>query len=407
VNYTDAVEWLYGLQLHGIKLGLENMRRLCATLGIRTESDASCAFIHVAGTNGKGSVCAMIDAACRAGGLATGLYTSPHLVTFRERIRLNGAMISEGEVAAGLTRLREATADWDHAATFFEITTAIALAWFQQRGAEIVVLETGLGGRLDATNVVTPRVAAITPVALDHTQWLGATIAEIAAEKAGIIKAGVPVVVLPQPPEAERVFRETAERTGAPLRFIDRPVADDIPLSLPGQHQRWNAALALGALAAAGVHGDHSPALHAVDWPGRFQQVGDRLILDGAHNPDAAANLVATWRERFGDEKATLILGAMRDKDIAGVCAALRQIAARVIATAVENPRACPPGELCGIVRATDHDWPCEAAEDFAAALSAAGRHAGRILVAGSLFLVGEALAHLDPASPRPELSAQ
>jgi dihydrofolate synthase/folylpolyglutamate synthase len=213
VTYREAVEWLYSLQLYGIKLGLENMQRLCAALQIylgpqpaeRSKAagdspkisglnrrfgagEQAPVFIHVAGTNGKGSVCAMLDAICRRGGVRCGLYTSPHLVTFRERIRLDGEMIPAADVAAGLSRIRELVAAWDNPPTFFEVTTALALEWFQDQHAHVVILETGLGGRLDATNVVTPAVSVLTPIGLDHQQILGESLVQIAAEKCGIIK---------------------------------------------------------------------------------------------------------------------------------------------------------------------------------------------------------------------------
>ena len=179
--FSEAVEWLYGTQVHGIRPGLETTWRLVDALRV---DPARMKFIHDAGTNGKGSVCAMLDAICRAAGLKTGLFTSPHLITFRERIRVNGEMIGEAEVAARLTAIRNLSAGWNPAPTFFEITTVLALAHFQNARVEIVVLETGMGGRLDSTNIVIPLVAVLTPIDLDHERWLGATLAEIAAEKA-------------------------------------------------------------------------------------------------------------------------------------------------------------------------------------------------------------------------------
>src|SRR5205823_14491966 len=198
---------LYGLQRFGIKLGLENIRRLldecCSSVCVKRPAFAAASasapkVIHVAGTNGKGSVCAMIDSICRVQGYRTGLFTSPHLVTFRERIRVNGEMISEDAVADGLTIIRNLVADWDPHPTFFEVTTALALKHFSEARIDVVVLETGLGGRLDATNAVQSDVSVITPIGLDHEEWLGNTLAQIAGEKAGIIKPGMPVVSAPQ-----------------------------------------------------------------------------------------------------------------------------------------------------------------------------------------------------------------
>ena len=200
MNYREALAWLYSLQRFGIKLGLENIRRLIDALHVDL---GSARVIHVAGTNGKGSVCAMIDSICRAQGYRTGLFTSPHLVTFRERIRVNGEMISESASASGLTAIRNLVATWEPHPTFFEITTALALKYFSEAKIDIVILETGLGGRLDATNAVQSNVAVITPIALDHQEWLGDSLEKIASEKAGIIKPKVPVVSAAQRPEAE------------------------------------------------------------------------------------------------------------------------------------------------------------------------------------------------------------
>src|SRR5439155_3807180 len=210
-NYRDALSWLYSLQRFGIKLGLENIERLLDEL---SKSDvlqaAPWKVIHVAGTNGKGSVCAMVDSICRAQGYRTGLFTSPHLVTFRERIRVNGEMVSKDAIANGLTAIRNVVADSDPHPTFFEITTALALKCFSEANADVIILETGIGGRLDATNAIQSDVAVITQIDFDHEEWLGNTLAEIASEKAGIIKPRIPVVCASQRPEAEKVIRTRA-----------------------------------------------------------------------------------------------------------------------------------------------------------------------------------------------------
>jgi dihydrofolate synthase/folylpolyglutamate synthase len=405
VNYAEAVDWLYGTQLHGIKLGLDNTWRLVRALGIEV---GRMKFIHVAGTNGKGSVCAMLDAICRAAGSRTGLFTSPHLITFRERIRVDGELIGEEEVAARLSAICDLVANWDHSPTFFEITTALALAHFQAAGADLVVLETGMGGRLDSTNIVTPLVSVLTPIDLDHQQFLGFTIANIAGEKAGIIKPGVPVVSAPQPEDAAFVLRHVAHERGAPLHFVSEPVKD-LAVGLAGSHQRWNAALAIHALDHAGLE-IPLPAiargLAEVVWPGRFHQLPDNLVLDGAHNPAAGRRLVQTWREVFGERKATLVLGVLRDKDLPAICAALLPLAARVITVTVQNPRASSAEELCQVIHGLTPDFNCAAAPDLRRALRAANIVRDPILVAGSLFLVGETLAllHDEPAC---EVSAQ
>ena len=410
MNYREALGWLYGLQVHGIQLGLENIRRLCDALGIETASDEKRRFIHVAGTNGKGSVCALIAAVCVAWKRRTGLYTSPHLISFRERIRLGPNQIPEEQVAEGLTKIRDLIVGWKHTPTFFEITTALVLAWFQEQRAEIVILETGLGGRLDATNVVTPAVSVITPIGLDHMQYLGDTLAVIAGEKAGIIKPGVPVVSAPQPPEAEAVIRAAAERAGAPLKFIRQPIGASWPLALAGSHQRWNAALAFAAMIESGLRPDPGvirAAFEKAEWPGRFQRADDRIVIDGAHNPHAAAQLAATWREEFGIEKATLLLGILADKDASGISSELLPIASRVVCVPVRSPRALPPSELAELVRAQSPATPVSIAGTLGDAISEARAGSGRILIAGSLFLAGESLALLGLMDGAQEFSAQ
>jgi len=406
--YDEAVAWLYASQLHGIKLGLENIQRLATALGICTQRPEAPTFLHVAGTNGKGSVCAMLDACCRAAGLRSGLFISPHLIAFRERITLNGEMIPEEDVAAGLTEIRAFTAGWDHAATFFEITTALALAWFQRNGAQVVVLETGMGGRLDATNLVTPTVSILTPIALDHQQWLGDTLPQIAWEKAGIIKPGVPVVSAAQSSEAANVLTQVATERNAPLEFVTTPLAG-FEIKLAGDHQAWNAALAVRALSRSGLEIPNA-ALHTglreVEWPGRFQPIADRFVLDGAHNPAAAHRLAATWRTVHGEKRATLVLGILRDKDVQGICEALLPIAGRILAVPVQSPRSATPQEICKAIGKIAPRQECIAVRDLPGAIRIASSMERRTLITGSLFLVGEALAYFEK-SPPPERTSQ
>ena len=288
LSYKQALAWLYGLQRFGIKLGLDNIRRLLDELsrsggfqaavgdlppsqryGVPREIALPWKVIHVAGTNGKGSVCAMIDSICRAQGYRTGLFISPHLITFRERIRVNGNMISENAVADGLTMIRDLVADWDPHPTFFEVTTALALKHFAdplERGVkpdsvplstdrhelDVVILETGLGGRLDATNAVQSDVSVITPIALDHEEWLGHTLAEIAGEKAGIIKPRVPVISAPQQSEAEEVIRGRAAECGSIVQFVTETYHRS-PVALRGEYQKQNAAVAIAAIQATNI----------------------------------------------------------------------------------------------------------------------------------------------------------
>jgi dihydrofolate synthase/folylpolyglutamate synthase len=394
VKYKEALAWLYGLQRFGIKLGLENIRRLIAELNIDL---GNARVIHVAGTNGKGSVCAMIDSICRAGKSRTGLFTSPHLVTFRERIRVKGEMISEKEVAAGLTNTRKLVANWDPHPTFFEITTALALKHFADAEIAICILETGLGGRLDATNALQSSVAVITPVALDHEEWLGDSLEKIAAEKAGIIKARVPVVSAPQPVEAEKVIRARAAECNAPLQFFDQAY-NRSPVGLRGEHQKLNAAVAIAAIHAAKIDTKDATiarGLANVEWPARFQCWDKRTVIDGAHNPAAAKVLAQTWREVLGDQRTTIVFAVLSDKDLRGICGALSQIADSVLLPKIQSERAADPKRLAQVLSTITPSLPCSITATFAEALELARAKPNPILITGSLHFAGEALAYL------------
>jgi dihydrofolate synthase/folylpolyglutamate synthase len=403
VNYRDALAWLYGSQTFGIKLGLDNTRRLLAAAG---EPQERLKFLHVAGTNGKGSTCAMIDAVLRAAGYRTGLYTSPHLVDFRERLRLDGVMIPEAAATEGLTMLRDAAQSWDHAPTFFEIATVLAAWWFDREGAEFVVWETGMGGRLDATNAVMPVVSVLTPVGMDHEMWLGETLAKIAAEKAGILKPGVPAVSAPQRPEVRSVIEARAAGVGAPLEFITAPWEAG-PVGLAGVHQKWNAALAWSAVQAAGMAVDRHAAqsgLAGVVWPGRFQRIGSDLVIDGAHNPAAVEALVATWREVFGTVPAHLVFGALRDKDVGEILRLLRSLGDEIWLVPISTARGASVVELRPAAEAAGFKVVHESTvEEAVPAIRQSGTPA---LVTGSLFLAGEVLAFLE-GSPKPLATAQ
>jgi len=392
--YKEALAWLYGLQRFGIKLGLENIRRLIAELHIDLRGSR---VIHVAGTNGKGSVCAMIDSILRAHGYRTGLFTSPHLVTFRERIRVNAEMISEDAVADGLTALRDLVRDWDPHPTFFEITTALALKYFSSAKIEIAILETGLGGWLDATNVAQSNVSIITEIELDHQQWLGDTIEKIAAQKAGIIKPKIPVVSATQRADAEAVIRARAAECEAPLEFVNDSYKR-ISVGLSGEHQKQNAALAIAALRAANIDiNDSSIArgLASVDWPARFQHWNDRIVIDGAHNPAAARVLAQTWRETFGDPRATLLLAVLSDKDLRGICEALAPISESVLLPKIHSERAASPEDLARTLSTIAPSHPYSITASIDEALAKAQSRKAPILITGSLHFAGEALAHL------------
>jgi dihydrofolate synthase/folylpolyglutamate synthase len=410
--YKQALAWLYSLQRFGIKLGLENIRRLrdecCSGVCVKRPALAAASastfrVIHVAGTNGKGSVCAIIDSICRAQGYRTGLFTSPHLVTFRERIRVNGEMISENAVANGLTTIRNLVADWDPHPTFFEVTTALALKYFSEANIDVAILETGIGGRLDATNAVQSDISVITRIDFDHEEWLGNTLAEIATEKAGIIKPRIPVVCAPQRPKAEHVIRARATECEAPLQFVTGSY-DGSPVALRGHHQKQNAAVAIAALRAAKIDVDNSTiarGLASIDWPARFQKWDERTIIDGAHNPAAARVLAETWREIFGDQKATLILAVLSDKDLRGICEALAPIADSVFLPKIRSQRAALPETLAKVLANITPPLPYSITPSVGEALDRAHAKPNRILITGSLHFAGEVLAHLrgEPAA--------
>ncbi len=392
-SYQKALEWLYGTQERGVKLGLANVRRL---LGRFADPQRRFQCAHVTGTNGKGSVCAMMESICRAQGLRVGLFTSPHLVRFNERITINGHPITDDSVVAGLEQIRSAIESETHP-TFFEITTVLAFNFFAQERCDLVVLETGLGGRLDATNVVSPLVTVLTSIDLDHQKLLGNTHVEIAREKAGIIKQGVPVISAPQRPEVEAIIREVALRQAAPVRIVNHPV-EELPIALAGSHQRLNAALAIAALESAQVPiSDRAVrrGLATVQWPGRFQRIDETLVLDGAHNPAAIAQLIQTWQEHFGPAKPAILFGALRDKAIKEMLLLLRPLAAELVAVPVTGRRGASAEEIRALAAPEMSVQPFSSA--MAALVELRSRHA-MILATGSLFLVGELLANVEPA---------
>ena len=426
LSYKQALVWLYSLQRFGIKLGLENTERLLRELhiglgsplpalsdsrmgasravsGASPETSAAAKVIHVAGTNGKGSVCAMIDSILRAQGYRTGLFTSPHLVTFRERIRVNGEMVTEEAVASGLTAIRDLVNDWDPHPTFFEVTTALALKCFSEAKIDTVILETGMGGRLDATNAIQSDVSVITPIDFDHEKWLGQSLGEIAAEKAGIIKREVPVVSAAQRQEADEAIRTRAAECEASIKYVTASY-DKTPIALAGSYQKENAALAIAALRAAKIDIDESAIMRGlanVEWPARFQRWDERTIIDGAHNPAAAHVLADTWREFFSDQRATLILAVLSDKDLGGICETLAPISDYVLLPRIRSERAAAPEELAKVLAATAPSLPYSIAPSIADALNRARERPNPILLTGSLHFAGEVLAHLrgEPAA--------
>jgi dihydrofolate synthase / folylpolyglutamate synthase len=414
----DVVAWLMRRQRFGVRLGLDRMQDLLGALGHPERTFRS---VLVAGTNGKGSTAAVLAATLVADGAHVGLTTSPHLRKLAERVVVDGAPVGDAALAGALQRVRGAAERLG--ATFFEVVTAAALLLFAEAGVDTGVLEVGMGGRFDATNVADPVLSLITGVALDHTAVLGDTVARIAHEKAGVLRPGRPAWTGAEG-EALRCLRSEAEAMGASLRALEGEVEvqvtdrgwdglelaltgpdGDLVVSTPlvGRHQARNVALALvgamtmGVSASAAVQG-----AAAVRWPGRLERIpyrGRVLVLDGAHNPDAARAL-AVALESLEGSVPVLVLGVSADKDVAGVADALAGVAEHLIATrASASPRALAPAALARAAGAS------EAIEDVGEALERACRRAGpggTIVVAGSLFLVGEvrALALGEAAEP-------
>jgi dihydrofolate synthase/folylpolyglutamate synthase len=402
LTYAEAVQFLYSLgnEVQTAKLGLDRISRLLKALG---DPHKACKFVHVAGTNGKGSTCAMIEAGLRAAGIRTGLYTSPHLVEPVERIQITGSPISREQFAAAFNEVHHAAdrmleaSDLDLHPTYFETLTAMGFLVFRQMQVATVVLEVGLGGRLDATNVVAPELCVITPIDFDHQSFLGNTVEQIAAEKAGILKPGVRAIFADQRNEVEQVLKSCAQ--GPYILARERPVENvrmhsrgsrfelggtEVISPLAGEHQVQNARIAALALRELGVTPD---GIADTRWPGRLEQVAERptIILDGAHNPAAAKALARYIRQFYSDRRIWFLFGVMRDKAVAEIADLLFPMAHRVILTAPENSRAMHPENIPAPHAVITHhvgealDLLKEAASDDV------------VFITGSLFLVGEA----------------
>lgn len=401
-----GVAFLFSLERFGMKFGLANIATLCAALG---HPEAAFPSVIVAGTNGKGSVTAMVDTALRAAGHRSARYTSPHLVRIEERFVIDGREVAADALESAAVLVQRtaeslvASGALETLPTFFECTTAVAFVLFRQAAIDIAVLEVGLGGRLDATNIVSPIAAAIVSIDVDHEAQLGTSISSIAAEKAGVIKPGIPVVCGPLPPEALAVVeRVCAERRATPIRSDGNPrlarrVAA-MKLALPGAHQRANAAVALALLEAIDGHpsvglrvGEAAmqAGLATVSWPGRlerFETRGCRVILDAAHNPAGAIALAAYLRDTE-PEGVTLVFGAMQDKAIVPMLAALAPVARSVVCATAPTPRAARAAELVHLVAGLG--VPAEAIDDPVEALRRACDAGRPVVVAGSIFLIG------------------
>ena len=402
----DPLSYLFSLEHFGIKFGLENITAIVERLG---RPDRTFKSVHVAGTNGKGSVTAMVDAALRAAGHRTARYTSPHLTDLSERFVIGGRPVAHDTLVCAVATVRDVVESLRFDGTlgvqptFFEVTTAVAFELFRRAEVEIAVLEVGLGGRLDATNIVSPVVTAITSIALDHQLYLGSTLAEIAFEKAGIIKAGVPVVVGPVDPESLSVIARVANERGAAL--IRATPADTAPftLGLHGDHQRANAGVAVRLLEQLTARGVGVPSdavargLANPEWPGRLDQRrlpdGRELLLDAAHNPAGAAALASYLTAE--SQRRPLVFAAMRDKDIDGMFRILLPAIGAAVMTRASNPRSADPGMLADSARTIAPALPIAIEPSSTDALAAAWRMSPRIVVAGSIFLLGDVMRQL------------
>ncbi len=422
----NAIEYLFGLEFHGHKLGLENIRVLADALGRPQDAYRS---VHVAGTNGKGSVCAMLDAALRAAGHRVGLYTSPHLVHLEERFVVDGNPATREDVEDVIDHIRalaeelQAHGRLRSVPTYFEVATATAFELFRRAGVEVAILEVGLGGRLDATNVASPAVGVITNIDLEHEQYLGSTLAAIAGEKAGIIKPGMTVVTAERKAEARDVIARVCREQRATLvdalagtQVVATAIEGRIraaidtagrsypaaALALRGRHQLDNAIVTLRTLEALDAAGIRVPpdaavaGLEQAHWPGRLDLVelgdGRRLLLDAAHNPAGARTLAAYLAETF-PEGVPMVIGAVRDKDHRGMLTALLPHATRVVVTEPPTPRAAPVDHLATAVRDTLEDLrhPAQVFKvpDRGRAIERAFGGGSTVCVTGSIFLIG------------------
>jgi dihydrofolate synthase/folylpolyglutamate synthase len=413
-------------------LGLRRTRALLSELG---DPQKAVCLVHVAGSKGKGSTSAFIASCAQQAGLKTGFYSSPHLHRFPERIAINGFPVSDTvfsglaqQVASAASRLEAAQPELDTVTTF-EMITAMAFLAFAQAQCGLAVIEVGLGGLLDATNVIDPLVTVITRIDYEHTAVLGNTLTEIALQKAGILRPGTPVVVSPQPPEAAVAIRQAAAEMNAPLLMggvdwnwegdwrsftASGPWGTwaDLRVGIAGPHQVENACTAIAALHVLGTldlsipEGSIRAGLRNARWPGRFERVqlnDQEIVLDGAHTPAAARALVETWRAEIGPEAGAAIVGMGSDKDIATFLTELKPVTSRIIATRASSPRAASPEAIAAAAAALG--FAVQVAPDVASALHLT-RAESPLLVTGSLFVAGEAREALGMAEPDLEWAA-
>lgn len=412
MDHAQALRYLEGVSWLGIRPGLGRIEELLRRLG---EPQLRCRYVHVAGTNGKGSTSAMLAAMLTAAGHRTGLYTSPHLLSLTERMRIDGAQMRPEELAQVVTALAGAAEGMAEPCTEFELITAAALLWFAERGCEYVVLEVGMGGRLDATNVIPrPDCAVITNIGLDHTAVLGDTVEQIAAEKAGIFKGGR-AAAYEQVPSVAAVLRQAAERTGTQLEFADfsrlEPVSDTLEgqrfryegreygIRLLGAHQTKNAATAICAARALGLpESAVARGLESAVWPARFELVsrGPDFVVDGGHNPQCVETTAAALERYFPGRRRVLLMGVLSDKDWGGMLDILLPLASEVVCVTPESERAMPAPELCAAVQA--RGVPARTAREIGEGVELARELAapdGMVCSVGSLYMSGAVRAEL------------
>jgi dihydrofolate synthase/folylpolyglutamate synthase len=415
--YAEIQDYLVSLKAGGAKFGIDRMRLFAAALG-HPERAVPC--IHVAGTNGKGSVAAMLESIFRAAGWRTGLYTSPHLVRLGERVRVDGRILTEAEIAAYTAELRPiadrlaAAGGEDDRPSFFEFMTAMAFLQFSRRRCDIAIIEVGLGGRLDATNIVEPAVSVITSIGLDHGEFLGYTLEEVAGEKAGIIKPGRPVVIGRMPAVAEAVIRAKAIAQGSLLVSIAPAYGEDLArypaTNLAGDYQRWNAATATAVTRLLPAHWRLTDAcvaqgLQAVDWPGRWQSVrlgGRRVVLDASHNPEGAQMLEANLARLVAEtgRKPVVVVGALGATRARPLLHTIARHASEVHLVVPQQARACGHAELAVLMPSgfKGRVVPATVAGLFPGpGLCTAGGADDVVVVTGSIYLLGEVLARLEP----------
>ena len=408
MTHHEAIQFLQGLKPFGVRPGLERIRRLVELAG---HPERGLRFLHVAGTNGKGSTCAFLESIYREAGYRTGLFTSPHLVRFGERIQLNRCLLADEALTGLVCEVRSLLGrcpDWEESPTFFEVVTLMALIHFARAGCDLVIWETGLGGRLDATNVVMPLATLITSIGLDHEAWLGSTLGGIAREKAGIFKPGVPAFSAVTDPEPRSVIEEVARGVGAPLRVLEAgdpepALLAGLELPLPGAHQRRNAALALAAVEALRpvipVSGEAiRRGLAEARWAGRLQIVQRgraRVVIDGAHNEEGVVALCAALRTAFPGERPAFLMGILRDKSAERILTHLLPACrGRGVVVPVQSDRSMDPADLAQRCRDVDPRIEIQTAPNVAAGLGLLAEEP-LVLITGSLYLVGEGLEAL------------